>query len=260
VQYFISRYTGVNAIGLCDGPLTLRQHVAQVAELAPEEVWIDYVGMHHFGWAVGAWQDERNILPQVLKHAELTSPEVDPAINRAIGAVPEPYLNYIFHPDKMLAKKMGKRTRAEELLELQNELLAEFETALAAGEKPAGLLRRKACWYQDIIAPVMMSLAEKTTATLTINMVNGTILPWLPSEAIIEVPALIECGRIHPLTVSASILTEVKALVQVNCIYEMLAVETIVERDRTKVLKALLLNPIIRTHEQAVQTLEKAWM
>jgi alpha-galactosidase/6-phospho-beta-glucosidase family protein len=51
----------------------------------------------------------------------------------------------------------------------------------------------------------------------------------------------------------------VKALVQLNCAYEMLAVEAIVEHNRDKALKALLLNPIIRTYDQAAKTLEKAW-
>ncbi len=259
VHYAITRYTGMQPIGLCDGPITLRQHVAQAAGLAPEEIWVDYVGMHHFGWVVGAWQDGRNLLPHVLERAELAAPDVDPAITRAIGAVPGPYLNYVFHSDKMLAKKMGKRTRAEELLDLQDELLDEFAAALAAGEKPTGLARRKARWYQAIIAPVMVALAEKSTATFITNVINGSILPWLPPQAIIEVPTLFEGGRVHPLAVTAPVPAEVKALVQVNCSYEMLAVEAIVERDRTKALKALLLNPIIRTYEQAKQTLEQAW-
>ena len=79
------------------------------------------------------------MLPQVLERAEVAAPDVDPAITRAIGAVPGPYLNYIFHPDKMLAKKLGKRTRAEELIDLQDELLAEFESALT-------LVRNRPAW------------------------------------------------------------------------------------------------------------------
>jgi 6-phospho-beta-glucosidase len=168
-------------------------------------------------------------------------------------------LNYVFHPDKMLAKKMGKRTRAEELIELQDELLSEFETTLADGEKPAGLARRKARWYEAIIAPVIVALAEKRTETFITNLINGNILPWLPPQSIIEVPTLFEGGRLHPLAVTATVPAEVKALVQANCAYEMLAVESIVERDRAKALKALLLNPIIRTYDQAVQTLDQAW-
>jgi alpha-galactosidase/6-phospho-beta-glucosidase family protein len=52
---------------------------------------------------------------------------------------------------------------------------------------------------------------------------------------------------------------DVKALVQTNCAYEMLAVEAIVEQNRAKALRALLINPIIHTYDQAVEVLERAW-
>lgn len=258
VHYAITRATRISTIGLCDGPVSLRQQVAFAAGVAPAEIWMDYVGMHHFGWVVGAWKDRQDVLPRVLENASIAAPEVDPAITRAIGAVPGPYFNYLYHPEKMLAKKMGKRTRAEELLDLQDELLAEFETALAAGQKPAGLARRKAKWYEAIIAPVMVALAEKRTQTFIVNVTNGQVIPWLPADAIIEVPVLFNAGRVTPLAVGP-VPPEVKALIQVNCAYEMLAVEAIIERDRAKALRALLLNPIIRTYAQAAQTLEKAW-
>ena len=39
----------------------------------------------------------------------------------------------------------------------------------------------------------------------------------------------------------------------------MLAVEAIVERSREKALRALLVNPMIPSYEQAARTLELAW-
>jgi len=51
----------------------------------------------------------------------------------------------------------------------------------------------------------------------------------------------------------------VRALLQMNAAYETLAVEAIVERDRAKALRALLLNPLIRTADQAKGTLEQVW-
>lgn len=50
-----------------------------------------------------------------------------------------------------------------------------------------------------------------------------------------------------------------RALLQINAAYEMLAVEAIVERDRAQALRALLLNPLIRTADQAKGTLERVW-
>jgi len=265
VQYAITRYTNVPTIGLCDSPVSLGQRIAAAVGAPLHELTVDYVGMHHFGWVTGVWWRGRDVLPQVLAKAAEVCRDVDPAIVQAIGAVPGSYLNYFIHPDRMLAKKRGRRPRATELLELQDEILADYERSLRSGERPTALARRGACWYSAIIAPVLLALVERKcadtrarSARFILNVVNGQIVPWLPAEAVVEVPALIEGGRVRPLA-TGPVPAEVKALVQVNCTYEMLAVEAIVERDRAKALRALLINPMIHTYDQAVAVLDRAW-
>ena len=258
VHYAVTHYTHVPTIGLCDGPVSLSESIARVLGTPLDELTIDYVGMHHFGWVTGVWWHGRDVLPEVLAKAGQAAPEVEPSITQAIGAIPGHYLNYVFHPDRMLAKKMGHRTRAEELLELQDEILDEYERSLASGQKPEGLARRKARWYKAIIAPVILALVERRTAQFVLNVVNGQVIPWLPPDAVVEVPVLLQGGRACPLAVGP-VPPDVKALVQANCTYEMLAVEAIVERDRAKALRALLLNPMIHTYDQAAGVLERAW-
>jgi len=258
VQYAITRYTRVPTIGLCDAPVHLSESIAKALGALAHELTIDYVGMHHFGWVTGVWWHGRDVLPEALAKAAQIAPEIEPGIAQAIGAIPGHYLNYIFHPDRMLARKAGRRTRAEELLELQEELLNEFDRALASGQRPEGLARRKARWYRAIIVPVLLALVEGQTSRFILNIVNGQVIPWLPPEAVVEVPALLEGGRVRPLAVGP-VPPDVKALVQANCAYEMLAVEAIVERDRAKALRALLLNPMIRTYDQAAGVLERVW-
>ncbi len=259
VQYAITQQTGLaRVIGLCDGPITLSEAIARALQAPLGELEVDYVGMHHFGWAVGVWRSGQDVLAQTLAQAALAAPEVEPAITQAIGAIPGPYLNYVFHPDRMLAKKQGKRPRAGELLDLQDELLAEYEQARAQGQKPAGLVKRKAKWYRAIIAPVIVALLEKRTARFALNLVNHSTLPWLPEDAIIEVPCLLHNGVVRPLSPGQP-PPDVRALLQRNCAYEQLAVKAILAKDRPQALRALLQNPIIHTYEQARLTLEKAW-
>lgn len=263
VQYAITRYTRTHTIGLCDGPITLSGRIAKALGAPVEELTINYVGMHHFGWVTGVWWQGRDVLADVLANAAVAAPDVEPAIVRSIGAVPGLYLNYVFHADRMLAAKLqarkaGKRSRAEELLDLQDDLLAEYRQALAVGKEPAGLARRGARWYSAIIAPVLLALIEQETAKITINVTNGQTVPWLPADAIVEVPCLVEHGKVQPLA-TGPVPPDVKALLLANCTYEMLAAEAIAERDRAKALRALLINPMIRNYEQATQTLERAW-
>ena len=258
VQYAISRYTSVKVTGLCDGPIHFCDNIAKAFGLPLADLKIDYQGMHHFGWVTGVWHDGRSVLEEVIANAGVAAPDIDPAVTRALGVIPGPYLNYVFHPERMLAKKLGKRSRAEDLIDLQEQLIAEYARSLESGKLPESLARRKAVWYQAIIAPVIVALAEEHSSQFILNVKNRNTIPWLPEEAIIEVPVWVEKGSFRALDVPPA-PTAVKALVQLNCAYEMLAVEAIVEHNRDKALKALLLNPVIRTYDQAAKTLEKAW-
>jgi|YNPNPStandDraft_1061719.scaffolds.fasta_scaffold06507_2 6-phospho-beta-glucosidase len=258
VQQAVARYTRLRTIGLCDGPITLINNIAAALGAPADELTVDYVGMHHFGWVTGIWWQGRNMLPEALTKADQIAREVEPAIAQAIGALPGPYLNYVFHPDRMLAKKVGRRTRAEELLELQGEILADYERPLAAGEKPAALTRRKARWYEAIIAPVLLALVEGRQGRFILNVVNNGTIPWLPAEAVVELPVLLEGSHVRPFAVGP-VPFDVRTLIQLNCAYEMLAVEAIVERDRARALRALLVNPIIHTYDQAARVLERVW-
>ena len=266
MQYAIHRYTSLKAIGMCDAPITLIDRIASALRLPATDLTVDYLGMHHFGWVVGISYRGKDYLPEALSKVGKIAPEVDPSIPQAFGAIPGSYFNYFFHADRMLEKKRGKRTRAEELMEMQADILADFDQALATGEKPLSLTRRKAIWYKVIIAPVLLALIEGKAGTpdfvkpgrFILNVQNNQVIPWLPPEAIVEVPTLIEGGRVLPLA-NGSVPLAVKTLIQRNCAYEILATEAIVERDRHKALQALLLNPLIHTHDQATAVLERAW-
>jgi 6-phospho-beta-glucosidase len=262
LQYALSRYTKVASIGLCNGPVMVSENIARALGAAVDELVVDYLGMHHFGWVTAVWRQGRNLLPELLAKAAEVSWGVEPALVQAIGALPGPYLNYVFHPDRLLAQKKGQRPRAEELIALQDEILADYERSAVAGLRPTALARRKARWYADIIAPVLLALLEggapNRVPRFVLNVTNGQAIPWLPSEAVVEVPTILDHGQIRPLTTGA-VPPEVKALLQANCAYELLAVEAIVEQDRAKALRALLLNPIIHTYDQAVGVLDRVW-
>ena len=265
VQYAITRYTNMATLGMCEMPMTMTEQAARSLGVPAASLQVEYMGMHHFGWITGLWLHGEDVLPQALQKAAQACPTIAPAIVQAMGALPTPYLRYVFHPDKMLARQAGQRTRAEELMVIEADILTDYERCLASGQPPTALARRDARWYRMIIAPVLAALIEGRQGAnpaaeqrFMLNLTNGQTLPWLASDAIIEAPTVISGGRICPLAARPA-PAAVQALIQLNCTYEMEAVEAIVERDRTKALRALLLNPMIRTYDQAAATLEQAW-
>ncbi|MBC7265209.1 MAG: hypothetical protein H5T64_12770 [Chloroflexi bacterium] len=258
VQYAITRYSKVHVLGLCDAPVTLMRGIAELLGVPYEECSFDYFGMHHFGWVTGVWWNGQDLMPRALERIEdLPKLEVEPELVRAMGAVPHPYLKYYLHPDRMLAKTMGRPCRAEELIAWQERAL-EFYRRWDSGEKPAILAQRGAVWYQEIIVPALLSMMRDDGRTYVVNVTNNGLVSWLPPEAIIEVPCTVGRAGAHPLA-PADVPPDIRAMIQVNCAYEIMAVEAIVEGSYEKALRALMLNPMVRDYRQAKGILEFIW-
>ena len=258
VQYAITRYTQVSAIGLCNSPVDLSKGIAEALDIPLEELSISYVGLHHFGWVTKVrWKGE-DMMPVVLEKVG-DRLGIDPEIIQAIGAVPCPYFRYFFHPDRMLAKQRGRKPRAEELLQLYTAMLEEYK-GWTSSEKPEILAKRGALWYKEIVVPVLLAIINDSREQFIVNVVNNSTIPFLPEEAIVEVPAIVGLNEIRPLTVDVkAIPPDVVAMLQLNCAYEMLMVEAIVERSYPKALRALLLNPLVSSVDQAKGILDRIW-
>ena len=96
-------------------------------------------------------------------------------------------------------------------------------------------------WYDKIVAPALLALAERRDTELVLSVDNGSLLPWLPADAIVEAPVPIQAGVPQPPR-PAVLPLDVRALLQRNCAYEVLAAEAIAEHDRPKALRALVAN------------------
>jgi 6-phospho-beta-glucosidase len=258
IQYAITRYTQVKVVGVCDSPVGLARWIAAALEAPLQELWVGYVGMHHFGWVTEVRWHGRDVMPELLARAErVPGLPVDADLVRAIGAIPTSYFKYYYHSDRMLARQKGQRTRAEQLMDLERQMLADYERPAAAGA-PESLDARGAHWYEDIVVPVLLAHAGDTRAVFIVNVVNGETLPWMPPEAIIEVPAVVTRQGMIPLE-PAKAPADLQAMLRRNAAGEMLWVEAVVEGSREKALRSMVLNPLVHTLDQARALLDKIW-
>ncbi len=258
VQYAVRRYTNVRVIGTCDSPVSLMEAIAQLLDIPLQELTFSYVGMHHFGWVTRVLWKGRDMMAQVLEQVEeISKLEIDPKILQAIGAIPSPYLKYYFHPDRILAKTEGRPTRAEQLIGIQAAMLEEYK-GWTLPEKPDTLVRRGAVWYRKIVIPVLVAMFTDARQPFIVSVDNGSAIPWLPEDAIVELPAIVGADGARPLA-AGEVPADVKAMVQMNAAYEILAVEAIVERSYEKALRALMANWMVHNAGQAKGILDLIW-
>ncbi len=258
IQYAVARYTAVNVVGVCDSPAGLAQAIAALLGAPAEELWIGYVGMHHFGWVTEARRRGRDVLPEVLKRVgELPGLPVDADLVRAVGAVPTSYFKYYYHPDRLLDRQRGQPTRAEQLLDLEARILADYENA-ALDQLPESLRSRGAHWYDEIVVPVLVAHATDSRAIYTLNITNRAAVPWLPPAAIVELPVIVARHGFMPLQ-PASAPPDVQAMIRTNAAFEMLWVEAVVEGSYDKALRAMMLNHLVHSLDQARAVLREIW-
>ena len=259
VQYAIRRYAGLQVVGTCDSPVSLMETVARVLGVPAGELEFDMAGMHHFGWISAVRHDGRDRLGEVLERlGEMPKLEVDAELVRALGVIPSFYFRYYAHPDRVLAATEGRPVRAQQLMALTAEMLADYERWRPGGTLPATLSQRGAVWYDKIVAPTLVALAEKRDAEYVLSVDNHGALPWLPDEAIVEVPVPIRRGGLEKPR-GAELPVDVRGLIHRNCAYEMLAVEAIVEQDWAKAHRALLSNLLVTSYNQARGILNLIW-
>lgn len=258
VQYAIRRYTSMRVLGTCDIPVATTRLIARILELPVQELEFDYLGMHHAGWVTGVRHRGRDLMPELLRHAErLAELEVDPDLIRAMGVVPTRYFRYYLHPQRMLKLKSKKKSRVEELKAMQAEMLqayAEPDTC----QHPEVYCRRGAVWYEMIVVPVLLALMRDSRDCLIVNVDNGDTIPWLPPEAIVEVPCVVGASGARSLAVAA-LPQDLRAFLQANCAYEMLAVQAIVEQSYGLAWRALLSNPMLADADTARTILDRVW-
>jgi 6-phospho-beta-glucosidase len=259
IQYAVTRYSKVNIVGVCNSPLDLELYVADLLDTPMSELSLDYVGLHHFGFIVGARHDGQDVMDRVLERvAEVDDLGIDLEIVLAQRAVPGSYLRYFYHPDRMLAKQKGKPARATQLLELQDSILSEYAD-WTGEQKPEALAKRGAGWYAKIVTPVLLAVINDTQERAIVNVVNGKTVPYLAERAIVEVDCTIGAEGAKPVGGVAEPPPDIKAMIQVNSAYEMLAAEGIAERDRNRALRALLLSPLVPSADAARGVLERIW-
>ena len=258
IQYAATKYSKVNIVGVCDSPVGIGEGIAAMLNVPYKELWVEYVGMHHFGWVLKAIYKGKDMMPEILEKLEqVPGLPVDADIARAVGGIPTSYFKYYYHANRVFEKqKDQEKVRAEQLMELEAQVMRDYTAGV--GDLPEALTQRGAHWYGAIVAPVMLAHANNANEVYTLNVINGTTIKWMPVDAIVETPTLVSGHGFTPLQPAAA-PADLQAMVRLNAAFEMLWVEAVVEKDYGKALRAMMLNHLVRDLDQAKAILKEIW-
>ena len=244
---------GHKALGLCNVAIGLQRTCAALLDVAPSEVRLDHVGLNHLTWETAVHVAGENVLPRLLSdHGEKIAGDLRlplPVLT-TLGVIPSYYLRYFYAHDEVVAEMRTKPSRAAEVARMEKELLTLYADP-ALDEKPALLAERGGAYYSeaavDLAAALLRDAGSRHQVVNTLN--NGT-LPFLPDDAVIEVPAAVTTKGAAPLPVEPldPLLTGLMANVTA---YEDLALEAALHGGRDRVFRALLAHPLIGQYAYA---------
>jgi 6-phospho-beta-glucosidase len=243
---------GYRAVGLCNVAIGYQRHFASMLGVPPAAVTLGHVGLNHLTWERSVLVDDKDVLPgllavragEIAPHTGLTADFI-----RHLGMVPSYYLRYYYTHDAVVAEQRGAVTRAEEVARLERELL-ELYADPALDRKPPQLSQRGGAWYSEAAVDLLVALTGDRRDVQVVNTVNGRTLPFLPADAVIEVPATIGSGGAVPVPV-APVEPLLRGLIAHVFAYEELALDAAVRGGRDRVYDALLAHPLIGQADQA---------
>jgi 6-phospho-beta-glucosidase len=250
---------GHRAIGLCNVAIGLQRRVAAHLRADPERVTLEHVGLNHLSWERSVLVDGVDRLPELLDTWSSGIQEetgIPSELIRVLGAIPSYYLRYYYMTDEVLAEQRsaGHRPRAEEVMEIERELLELYRDP-ALDRKPDLLEQRGGAFYSEAATRLMASLHAGTADVQVVDVRNGATLPGLSPESVVEVPAAIESSGAHPLA-AAPLPPELLGLVQQVKAYEHLAANAAITGSKSVALKALMANPLVGSYTVAAPLLD----
>ena len=263
---------GDRVVGICDTPIGLSRRAARALGHDPDHTSIDYVGLNHLGWLRALDHDGRDVLPDLIGDPQLLTTIEEgrlfgPEWIQTLGCLPNEYLYYYYFTRDAVASIRGSaQTRGEFLLDQQRAFYeavrARPATALqewrrVREERDATYMKESRTepesrdaadieggGYEGVALAIMGAIARNERSTMILNVRNGSAVPGLSPEAVVEVPCLVDADGPHPLATLPLAGHQLGLVQQVKAV-EQLAIEAARIRSASLALKAFALHPLV---------------
>ena len=255
----VQRFTQANMVGLCSGAFFPRDAVSNALGVANESVSYDYFGLNHLNFGYNLTTHGRPLTDCEFDRVAETiygGHAVQGGLIKNLRLLPSPYLQYFFHRRRLVAETQQKeKTRGEVVQILESEIFAAYADP-AQVTKPEALSKRGGGGYSEIALEVVNAIHNNLGKVIIVNTANRGAVPFLPQDAALEMPCVVNASGIHPLVVP-DIPKPIWGLIAAVKNYEQLVVEASVSGDRGTALQALLAHPLVGDYDVAQPLLDE---
>ncbi|NJP99278.1 family 4 glycosyl hydrolase [Streptomyces zingiberis] len=212
---------------------------------------------------------------------------------RTLGALPNEYLHYYyFNRETVAALRDAGATRGEVVLEQQARFYpgaeapgteapervgdgppdpyevwertrrAREETYMAESRAATGGWQRDACdldggGYDQVALALMRAISRNERTKLILDVPNGSAVPGLAPESVVEVPCLVDAGGARPLATGPVAPDQLGLMLTLKAVEEA-AIEAAASGSRRAAVRALALHPLVDSVRVAERVLDAA--
>ena len=263
---------GDRVIGICDSPIALARRAIGALGLDPAATEIDYVGLNHLGWLRALRVDGVDHLPRLLADpAALQRLEegrlFGPEWLSTLGALPNEYLYYYYFTREAVASILeAPQTRGEFLLGQQSAFYdavtrhperAATEWSRVREQRDATYMREARAegeerdeadvaggGYEGVALAIMAAIGRGEASTMILNIRNGSAVPGLPEDAVVEIPCTVDRQGPRAATLPPAQGHQLGTMQQVKAV-ERAVIEAATTGSADAALRAFALHPLV---------------
>ncbi len=241
----------LTTIGLCNVPWNLRTEVSTALNAPLNDVRLDYIGLNHLSWVRGISIGDSDRTHDALtaftdlvikQGAQPDEPYWNSDSLKIVNAIPNYYLLYYYETERWLHHQEMNPTRASEVMKIERDLIEKFKDT-SITEKPAELMLRGGAYYSDSAAELMADIYTDAGTIHIVNTKNNGAVPGIPSDFVMEIPAIINASGAHSIPTSA-MRPDMDSLVRSVKDFELLSIDAAVTGNEESAVRALITNPL----------------
>ncbi|MFD2082461.1 alpha-galactosidase [Actinopolymorpha cephalotaxi] len=274
----ITGWAHPRTIGLCHGTMHTRSMLARVLGVPREEVTAVFAGLNHLCWLLELRHGREDLLPRLRTMVEEVAAKGDrdhPLGEPVTADLLDVFGLYPAPGDRHVAEFFGWYLRGEaaspsgelpwglqpgldatrSYIDEKSDLWDKLH-AQASGAMPLDAVS-EGQEAERLVAIAEALFTGRELLELAVNVPNAGAIANLPSEAVVEVPAVVRAAGVTPLAVGdlppalAAVLTE-------RSLQQELTVRAAIEGSRELAVQALALDPLVPSPQVAKALLDDA--
>jgi len=263
----IRRATGFPVVGLCIGVYDVQLELAHLIEAPETEISARAAGINHFTWIYELKRCGEDAWPQVRQRLASNPPQENPfswSLFSAYGAYPAVNDRHVveFFPERFpngryYGSTLGIGAYSIEQTIEYGQAIYERMRAQAEGNLPVDeqVFGRSQGEHGQLIE-ILQAIASDRRTTYSANLPNGTLLPALPADAILEVTCTATRSGLQPVPITSMAPHLLPPIARRVAVHD-LTVQAALAGDRKLLVEALLLDGCITDSAQACKLVDE---